>query len=121
MLKSHVARNGRKLLPAGRHLFQAAGLVLTVAMALPAKAADERAVKSRVAPTYPEIAKRMRITGTVRVEATVDAEGKVTAVKTLSGNRTLATAAEDAVSKWKFVAAAGSSTVDVDLNFNLGQ
>ncbi|MDR3774764.1 MAG: energy transducer TonB [Terracidiphilus sp.] len=90
-------------------------------MALPAKAADERAIKSKVAPAYPEIAKRMRITGIVKVEATVDAEGKVTAVKTLSGNRTLASAAEEAVSKWRFAPGDGNSTVDVDLNFNLGQ
>ncbi len=103
-MKSHVARNGCGLRPAKRRLFQAAGLVLAVSMALPAKAADDRAVKSRVAPAYPEIAKRMRITGVVKVEATVDAEGKVTAVKTLSGNRTLASAAEDAGSKWRFVA-----------------
>ncbi len=63
----------------------------------------------------------MRITGMVKVEATVDAEGKVTAVKTLSGNRTLTTAAEEAVGKWKFAPGDGTSKVDVDLTFNRGQ
>src|ERR1700744_2741676 len=43
--------------------------------------ADERAVKSRVQPVYPELAKRMRIAGSVSVQVTVDAEGKVTDAK----------------------------------------
>ena len=60
---------------------KAAVLALLLALALPGRAADERAVKSRVPPVYPEIAKRMRITGAVKVEATVDAGGKVTDVK----------------------------------------
>lgn len=93
---------------------------LAVAVALSAHAED-RAVKSRVAPVYPEIAKRMRIAGMVKVEATVDAEGKVNGVKTLSGNSMLSAAAEDAVRKWRFVAGSGESKVNVDLNFALAQ
>jgi TonB family protein len=90
-------------------------------MAVTAGAADERAIKSRVAPVYPELAKRMKISGLVKVEATVDADGKVTAVKTVSGSRALAVAAEDAVSKWRFVAASAASTVDVEVTFTLAQ
>jgi TonB family protein len=96
-------------------------LTAVVALAIPAHAADERGIKSRVAPIYPELAKRMKITGLVKVEATVDADGKVTAVKTLSGSHALSPAAEDAVSKWRFVAGTSVSTVDVDLNFALAQ
>lgn len=86
-----------------------------------ARASDERAVKSRVAPVYPEIAKRMRIGGVVKLEATVDAEGKVTDVKAVSGNQMLSVAAEDAVRKWRFVPAGGQSVVDVTLNFEAAQ
>ena len=83
--------------------------------------AEDRAVKSRVPPVYPELAKRMRISGAVKVEATVDADGKVTDVKTINGNRALATAAEDAVRKWKFAPGAGVSVVELEINFSLGQ
>lgn len=100
---------------------QAVALAAAIAVTIPARASDERAVKSRVSPVYPELAKRMRITGMVKVEASVDAAGKVTGVKTVSGNRALSSAAEDAVSKWKFVSAADASTVDVDVNFALEQ
>jgi len=95
--------------------------VLGGAFAMCAHAADERAVKSKVAPVYPEIAKRMKIGGVVRLEVTVDPEGKVVDVKPLSGNQMLSTAAEDAVRKWRFVSGPSQSVVDVDLNFNVAE
>ena len=49
----------------------------------------------------------------------MDADGKVTDVKQVSGNHSLSQAAEDAVRKWKFEAAGGSSTMEVTLNFAL--
>lgn len=96
-----------------------------IAMALTATtrlhAADERPIKQRVPPTYPELAKRMRVSGMVKVEATVAPDGSVSATKTVSGNHMLAGAAEDAVHKWKFAPAAEQSTVDVEINFALAQ
>lgn len=96
-------------------------LVLLLALCLPCRAADERAVKSRVSPVYPEIAKRMRITGAVKVEATVDAGGKVTDVKALSGSSVLVNAAEDAVRKWKFAPGDGVAVVEVTVNFEMSE
>jgi TonB family protein len=102
---------------AGIRTFQAAALALILAMVLPARAAEERAIKSRVAPVYPEIAKRMRISGAVKIEATVDAQGKVTDMKTVTGNHMLAVAAEDAVRQWKFAPGSGDTNVSVEINF----
>ncbi len=94
--------------------------VLACAFVLCARAED-RAVKSRVAPVYPEIAKRMKIGGVVRLEVTVDPDGKVADVKQISGNHMLSESAEEAVRKWKFVPGPSQSIVDVDLNFELAQ
>ncbi len=102
-------------------LAQVCALGLLVAIALPGHAADDRAVKTRVPPVYPELAKRMRISGVVKVEVTVDPEGKVTDVKTVSGNHALSPAAEEAVRRWKFVPGSGVSVVDLEINFALGQ
>jgi len=96
---------------------QAAALALIFVMALSAKAADDRAVKSRVPPVYPEIAKRLHIGGSVKLEATVDAQGKVTDVKAVSGNRMLTVAAEDAVRQWRFVPGPADSNVNVEITF----
>jgi TonB family protein len=95
-------------------------LAMVFAFSAPAHAAGDRSVVSRVPPVYPELAKRMRISGQVKVEATVDADGKVTAVKTVSGSKMLAPAAEDAVKKWKFESGAGTGTAEVDVTFSLG-
>jgi TonB family protein len=102
-------------------MIQTAALALVVALAIPASAADNRAIKTRVPPVYPEIAKRMKISGEVRLEVTVDPEGKVTDVKKVSGNGMLSAAAEDAVRKWRFESGPGASTVEVSLNFALVQ
>lgn len=102
-------------------MIKAAVLALLMVLALPASAASDRAVKTKVPPVYPELAKRMKISGVVKVEAIVDPDGKVTGVKSLSGNIALQGAAEEAVRKWKFVSGDGTATVDVEVNFALGQ
>ena len=102
-------------------LLHGAALALILTVAMPARAADERAVKSRVAPVYPEMARRMRIGGAVKLEANVDSQGKVTEVKAVSGNHMLAVAAEDAVRQWKFVPGSGDSSVSVEVNFAVSQ
>ncbi len=101
--------------------FQHTALLFLVALicllfALPGHA-DERRVEKRVPPVYPEIAKRMRISGLVHVEATVAADGNVTTVKATAGNKMLSPAAEDAVKRWKFVPGDTQSTVGIDINF----
>jgi TonB family protein len=101
----------------GVRLFQAAALALLLLLAIPARAGDGRAIKSRVAPVYPEIARRMKIVGEVKLEITVDAEGKVTDVKKVSGNSMLSVAADEAVRKWKFEPGAATSVLTVSVNF----
>jgi TonB family protein len=116
ILRFHPSRLRR----GGVQLMRAAVLALAVAMTIPAWA-GVRPVKSRVEPIYPDLAKRMKVEGVVKIEATVDAEGKVTDVKKISGNSLLSIAAEDAVRKWKFESGAGTTTVEVSLTFAIGQ
>ena len=81
--------------------------------------AEDRKPEKRVSPVYPELAKRMRIGGVVRVAATIAPDGSVTIARATNGNKLLATAAEDAVKKWKFNPGAAEDTVNVDINFEL--
>lgn len=115
-----TGQNSITLRRVGTRLLQAATMALLLALAVPGRAED-RAVKMRVPPVYPEIAKRMRISGAVKVQATVDADGKVTDVKAVSGNHVLGAAAEEAVRKWKFESGAGTATVEVEINFAMAQ
>lgn len=119
---NHSDRVKKKSLRFATKTMQAAFLALmTATWTCAAHAADAREVQSRVAPVYPELAKRMRITGVVKVEATVDANGKVKDVKAVSGNHVLMSSAEDAVRRWKFAPGSSESSVDVQVNFSLGE
>ncbi len=78
---------------------------------------SDRKVSARVAPVYPELAKKMHIRGTVRVEAIVRPNGTVKSTRVLGGNPVLVQSAEDAVAKWKFEPAQGETTEVVQLAF----
>jgi TonB family protein len=81
--------------------------------------AEDRKVQKRVPPVYPELARRMHVSGAVRILATVAPDGTVTEVRTLNGNKLLSPAAEEAVKKWKFVAGDSESTVSIEINFDV--
>lgn len=100
--------------------FSAAALaVVVIACAGSPLYAANRKVQRKVQPIYPELAKRMRIGGTVHVEASVAADGTVTEAKTISGNKLLAPAAEDAIRRWKFAPDPAPTTETVDIDFEL--
>jgi TonB family protein len=61
-----------------------------------------RKVKTTVKPVYPDVARQMHITGTVRLEATVAADGKVRDTRVVGGSPMLAQEATIAVKKWKY-------------------
>ncbi len=76
-----------------------------------------RKVKTKVAPTYPEIARRMNISGVVKLVVVVAPNGNVTSSKVLGGHPLLINAAEDAIKKWKFEAGPEESTGVVEFTF----
>lgn len=89
-----------------RHALLVFGPLLIVTLTccpVPASAQEpSRGVLSRVAPEYPELAKRMRVAGTVVIAAIVRPDGTVVTTKVQSGHALLSTAAETAVRKWHF-------------------
>ena len=90
---------------------------LVTAQNAPNSPHSERKVASRVAPNYPDLAKKMHIHGIVRVEAVVKANGSVKSTRVLGGNPVLVDSALDAVGKWKFESAQSESTEVVQLVF----
>ena len=79
-----------------------------------------RKVKSKVSPSYPEIARKMRLSGTVRLEVVIEPNGNVKETKVIGGHPILVTAAVDAVKKWKFETASVDSTGTVEVRFGPG-
>jgi len=80
-----------------------------------------RKTKSKVAPTYPELARKMNITGVVKVQVTVAPNGSIKNTKVLGGHPLLATAALDAVKKWRFETGPQDSTGIVEFQFGPNQ
>ena len=80
--------------------------------------AEDRAPKKRVAPTYPELARKMHIGGAVKMEVDVDAEGQVHEVKVVEGHALLREAAVTAVKQWVFSKSPAKSVEMVQVNFH---
>jgi|SRR5580692_9465451 protein TonB len=77
-----------------------------------------RKVVARVAPVYPELAKRMTVQGVVKVEVVVKPNGSVKSTRLLGGNPVLVDAATAAVTKWKFEPSANETTEVVQIVFS---
>lgn len=74
-----------------------------------------RKVKTSVKPVYPDVARQMHITGTVRLEATVGPDGKVRDTRVVGGSPMLAQEATNAVRKWKYEEAAKETVETVEV------
>ena len=85
----------------------AAFAFFTMASTLPAEVrvvtADAiKAATSKVSPQYPAVARQMKISGHVEIEAVINTDGSVASVKAVSGNPMLTQPAIAAVERWKF-------------------
>src|SRR5215467_2166828 len=76
-----------------------------------------RKIKTRVAPEYPELAKRLRVYGVARVKFIVTPEGTVKEVHEVGGNPVLVAALTQAVKQWKYEPSARETVVEVKATF----
>jgi len=76
-----------------------------------------RRAKSKVPPIYPELARKMSLTGTVKIEVTVAPNGTVKEARVVGGHPVLATSALDAAKKWRFEPAGADSTGVIEFKF----
>lgn len=76
-----------------------------------------RRAKSKVQPSYPELARKMNISGTVKIEVVVSPNGSVKDAHVVGGHPVLANAALDAAKKWRFEPASSESTGVIDFKF----
>ena len=79
---------------------------------------SKRRVKTKTAPAYPELAKRMNVTGKVKIEVVITPDGRVKSTRVVGGHPLLVQACQDAVKEWKFVAAAEETTQIVEFEFH---
>jgi TonB family protein len=80
--------------------------------------ADILKLVNRVNPQYPNLARGMKLQGSVKVEAVVSPDGSAKTVEIKGGHPLLAQAAHDAVQKWKWVPAPKQTTELIEVKFN---
>lgn len=76
-----------------------------------------RRAKTRVDPVYPELARKMNLAGTVKIEIVVAPNGAVKDARVVGGHPVLANAALDAARKWRFEPASTESKGIIDFKF----
>lgn len=77
----------------------------------------KRKVKTKVAPLYPELARRMNVTGKVKIEVIITPDGRVKSTRAVGGHPLLVQACLDAVKEWKFATSPAESTQMVEFEF----
>ena len=104
---------GKKLLVAGA----AALFVVSAASAQTAVEEGKRKAKTRTVPQVPELARRMNITGKVKIEVVIAPDGHVKTSRAVGGHPVLVQSCLDAVKDWKFEPAPEETTQMIEFNF----
>lgn len=102
-----------------------AGTFLTAswgAVASHGQAADASEAKRKVKylgrPAYPELARKLQLTGVVKVEVIIAPDGKVKRTRVLGGNPVLAAEAEKAAMDSEFESGPKETSEIIDFKFN---
>jgi TonB family protein len=80
----------------------------------------KRKVKTKTSPVYPELARRMSVSGKVKIEVIITPDGHVRSTRVLGGHPLLVQACQDAVKEWKFFPAPEETTQIVEFDFRSG-
>jgi TonB family protein len=69
-------------------------------------------------PEYPLIARRVGLSGTVKVQVVIGTDGQVKDVKVLGGHPLFVEATLDALKRWKFAPSNSETTTVLDFKFH---
>jgi TonB family protein len=75
-------------------------------------------VKTKISPTYPELARRMNISGKVKLQVVISPDGHVKSTNGIGGHPLLIQACQDAAMKWQFSPAPTETTQVIEFEFH---
>jgi TonB family protein len=79
--------------------------------------ASKRKVRYLAKPMYPELAKKLSLAGTVKIEVTVGTDGKVKRTRVVGGHPVLAAEAEKAAQQSEFEPGPKETTEIIEFRF----
>jgi len=69
-------------------------------------------------PEYPDLARRMQLSGTVKMQVVIAPNGQVKSTKVIGGHPLLVAAATSAVQKWKFTPGNAETSQTLEFDFH---
>jgi TonB family protein len=97
------------------------GAMLAMALCLGVgnlQAQEGRKALSSPAPTYPDVARKMRLVGTVKVQVVIGTDGRIKETNFIGGHPVLVNAVEDTLKTWKYAPGSGETTQQLEFNFH---
>ena len=79
---------------------------------------NSRKLVVKINPSYPELARRLQLSGTVRMLVTVAPDGTAKKIELLGGSPLLTQTAQSVVQKWKWQPAADETRELVEITFH---
>jgi TonB family protein len=78
----------------------------------------KRKTKTKVNPVYPDLARRMSISGKVKIEVIIAPDGRVKSARAVGGHPVLVQPCLEAVKDWRFEAAPEETTQLIEFTFS---
>lgn len=98
-------------------LVSLAGVLPRMCAAQDKQSVSTRKVITKTVPLYPAVARSLNLTGAVKLEVLVQANGNVKTVSVKGGNPVLVQSAQNAVHGWKWEKTDHDSTEQVEFQF----
>jgi protein TonB len=95
-----------------------AAILLSAIAAASAFGQEARKSISKPSPRYPEVAKRLNLVGTVKVEILIGSDGKIKNANVLGGHPIFANSTLDALKEWKYEPSKTETTVILTFEFH---
>jgi protein TonB len=90
---------------------------IVCALSASISAQETRKALSKPTPRYPEVAKRMNLVGTVKVEIVIGPDGKVKGTNVVGGHPILVDATLMALKEWKYEPAKSETNITLTFDF----
>ncbi|HEY1472285.1 MAG TPA: energy transducer TonB [Candidatus Acidoferrum sp.] len=95
--------------------FLAMALMLSTAN-LPAQ--DARKAIANPAPPYPEVARKFRLTGIVKMQVVIATDGHIKSMRPIGGHPVLVDAVKETLKDWKYAPASNETTTVLEFDFH---
>jgi hypothetical protein len=93
-------------------------LYLSFACVASAQTSDStRKIKTKVVPVEPELARKLRLVATVKIQVTIAPNGTVLQAKAVGGHPLLVAPSIDAAKQFRYEAASGTSTAVIEFHY----